>query len=283
MSIQLTGTELVNTLLLERQQDPRLAIVVEGDEECQLLDSHVNVGTAKTLAGGSKSAVLEAAEELAQEGVDWAVGVVDADFTRLGLQPARWPTPALTTRQYDLMMEVLVRHPHLLRRVAISNSAPGTVAAFEQVSSKSLYETVVEIAHPIGVLRYLVVSKSLPVSVRDFPCNGLIGALGNGSLIAAIANAAAARSGGRLAATQIQADLDALLARSPRRVPYLNGHDVLGVLGELLRTRCGSQAGRADLAASFRAATHCGILNKVPLHGALRSWGASHGLNIWDC
>jgi len=271
-----TGAELINLLILERDAgDLRSAIVVEGPEDCMLLDVHLAPAEAKTTAAGGKTSTLDAAEIARDEGLDWAIFVVDGDFDGAEITALN----VLVTSNYDLLMDVLGSHPFLLHGVAVTATGQRFLLTDDQV-----VEHIARVAGAVQAARRIVIDDQLGISTRSFNFRGSA-ALGSFTEITAwVHQQLTDRS-----KTPIEDSVTRRISAAIREVPvssidHCNSHDVIGALADVVRHH-GRQCGHETIAIALRSSVSCERFASLPLVQALTEWQArrSPGLRIFRC
>jgi len=283
--IELTGDEIVTTLVMEHQVDPRRVIVVEGPEDFQLLELHLEESAAYLMFAGSKSAALEAARQCIADMISWALFVVDADFDRIRGVLTNYPTNVVASERYDLMMDVVSSNRSLVSRAIISQSPPHTERNLRNAFNISLAELVQQIAAPIGALRFLVVTGKFDLSVNGWPFRGSASDYLSGLLYDSISSRAAERSGKRHPATEIKSQIEMFLASGVVNAEDLvNGHDMIATVAELVRFQSGRSLGHDTLSGTVRAALTCEAFLKLSVVSKIRDWAkVAGGSSVFSC
>lgn len=281
--IELTGQEVVTTLLMERQLDGRAVLVVEGPTDCQLIDIHLESESCYTMVAGSKSAVLESAALSLAEDLDWVLFVVDTDFGDL-VGPVSSQRNVVRTERYDLLMDVLHADDSLLRKAVVTHSSPGTEARLQVRFQNDVFSRIWEVAQAIGVLRYLVVSRRLPqLSTRKWPYRGISEDLESGQLLASLATIAAARCGGTLEAGRIESEIFEALRDLDAPSRLVSSHDLIAVTAEFMHAESGGQHAHGVLAGTIRASVGCLEFRGLAVIKAIDAWAVERGWSLFDC
>jgi len=283
--MEMTGDEIATTLIMERQTDPRIVLVVEGEEECALIDMHLNGDDAKSQLSRSKTAVLRAAEVLLDGGHDWALCLIDADFDRLLGKDALWASNVIASEHYDLLVDGIVAAPHNLDGVAISHSRPGEVQAFCLAQSTTLLGWILASSEPVGILRWLVVSGRFDFSVRGWPFRGMSSLTTDSERLGLIASIGHQRSGMSVPESEIEAAIAQHRADPTySAVNFHSSHDILGVLAELVRAQFGGSASERHVAATLRLAFSCQEFQTLPLMRDAADWARlEHSVKLLNC
>lgn len=285
MMMELTGDEIVNTLVMTRQVDDRRVIVVEGQEDIQLLELHLEEAVSYLQPAGSKPAVLRAAELCASDvTIDWALFVIDADFDRgLGLSEG-YPANVVASEKYDLLMDVINLDANLISRAIITHAPPNTERQIRQRFSASPHDVAQVLAKPVGALRYLVVTGEFEISVRNWSFRGLTQAHLADKLIFMVSVHAAERSGRTIEVYEIEDKIRALLIGPQSGDLHLtNGHDLVAAVADIVRFESGKSLGHDWICAAIRVALTCGQFQKLEVVRKIEDWAQVTGGSVFTC
>ncbi|MFE3997202.1 hypothetical protein ACFX43_00175 [Nocardioides sp. YIM B13467] len=275
----MTGEELVNLLVMERQLDGRLVFVVEGTEDCRLLDMHLNQGDCRTECAGSKTAVLEAAAELIAERIDWALCMVDADFSKLDGAATAFPSNVVITDQYDLVVDALIASPRVVETIAINHGVRPS-HPLRRSSSYSIWEIVSSVSLHAGALRHVVVCGEYDISVRNLTFGGVsAGIVRHRELIGEIA---VQRSGGRLDIGLVANRIDLEISQVSPPESLLCSHDIASALSAVVEEH-GGRGSRREIEHSLRQAITCETFFSLRVVKELSSWAAGRAMRAFTC
>jgi hypothetical protein len=275
--IRLTGQEIFAELLMTRQGDTRLVLIVEGDEECKLMDAHIVTDNAYTYPAGSKSAVRAAMTLMNGSGESWAIGVIDRDFDRSGPGQAG----VVQSEHYDLIMDVVIAQSEQVRRLAINSSAPGRVNALELESSSSVHELIMACCLIIGCLRYAAKCGQFAGSARKFPTTGLVRSYVRGQAVEFVAQKGSERTGG-IVGTQ---DIVQLIESPDPSLPpedYACGHDYASTLADLIRYCGGPSVGKEFTAILLRTLATRQHWLEQPVAKSVSDWAHTYDVDVWQ-
>ncbi len=277
-----TGDEIVTTLIMERTAgDRRLAIIVEGDEDCRLLDIHLDHGAAKTVGSGGKSVVLRAAEIADEEGFRWMSFIVDADFTSdaEGSQPLIW-----STRNYDLLVDALEIAPYLIRSVAISATGGRHVSDWEATYSTSLLDHVLRVSWIVGRLRKMSTENRLELPMRNLDFRETATSCDDAAVVAWLRAQVEQRTGGDSASESVWQQLVPDSLSSSQMFSMVSSHDLVAALGAVIRHIPGPTPGLESIASSLRVALGCQSFLRMLAPLSLNGWAQSvHNTQIFRC
>jgi hypothetical protein len=284
--LELTGEEIVTTLVMERNAgDRRLAIVVEGEEDCALIDVHLSRARAKTQMTGSKTAAVAAAKIVSSERLDWAVCVVDADFDRFSGRDTEWPEGMLATVNADLVVDAVVTSPNKIFGAAVTMGLPGEVMQFEDAIDGSLVDMCLRVSESVGALREAANEGDVQISLRSFPLSGVARFAQTGTELDLVVERAVERSGGRYSREDLREQVTRRLRAKPEgSTRYMNGHDFLAALRDVVDCCSKGSVSINHVAATCRVAISCDGFNSLQLIAQLRQWGRSRfHVEIFNC
>lgn len=277
-----TGDEIFSVLLLERSGgDRRLALVVEGVEDCQLLDIHLDANTAKTIWSGSKTAVLEAAQLAEDAGLSWARFIIDTDLdVHLGIAHAA--PNIVSTTNYDLLMDAIDSAPYLLHGVAISHGETSWLhATFGTANcAAGLNSRILEITTLTGTAR--LVDRRHRLGIRTTNLNYRTAPPAGG--LPSATEWAMAQLEPRSPSPENWRKMEAELTQvTVCDFTLVRGHDLIAALAALLRGD-GANTNHQALAASLRVAVACDTFQKLAVIQTLNHWAdVHHGRRLFRC
>lgn len=275
----MTGEELVNLLVMERQLDGRLVFVVEGDEDCRLLDMHLNQVDCRTECAGSKTAVLEAAAELIAERIDWVLCLVDADFSRLDGGATAFPSNVVTTDQYDLVVDALIARPRVVEGIAINHGVRPS-HPLRRASSHSIWDIVSSISLHAGALRHIVVCGEYDISVRNLTFGDVSAGMARHREI--VGEIAVQRSGGRLDLGIVASRIDLEISQVSPPESLLCAHDIASALSAIIEEH-GGRGSRREIEHSLRQAITCETFISLRVVKEMSSWAAGRAMRAFTC
>jgi hypothetical protein len=279
----LSGADLFNSIMMERQTDSRLILLLESEEDCAVVDLHLDDSIAGSIPGYGKPSVLEAAELFHAEGVRDVLPFVDSDFDRiLGVSSSYSPNVE-STEFYDLEMDILHACPMIIE---------GMILNFSDKSSREMHlvslgmtavEVVMHISLRIGVLRFQSVRDGLGLNMKGFPAEFAVDGFRDGNLEVSVLDIARKRSQSSAGPVPSPSDLTSEIAIVDHMVIY-NGHDVFSVISRLLgmiwnRITISSKY----LESSARAAVGCDCFRRLKLYSVITAWGQSLGKTPLHC
>ncbi|MEW1921874.1 DUF4435 domain-containing protein [Pseudarthrobacter oxydans] len=221
-------------ILMQRQVDGRLFLVVEGADEDVILNGHIAADHITVLVAGGKPNVLATSKLLEERSVQGALAVIDRDLDDLTGDSTAYPTTVIATGGYDLVSDILAARPDLLDR-AIAVQAKEVVERVESTTGTRFQDLAVRLCLDLAVLRLVNTEEKLELNLRNFPFQRIIGRDFSSGGLRAIVQEANARSRVSVLFEDIAAALERAVGRIAGDRRYCGGHDLVGASAALLR------------------------------------------------
>lgn len=263
-----TGQTLYTQFLMDREIDPRPWLLVEGDDECYMLDPHLDRHHFRSVPAHGKKNVLEAMEVFDGHGEHaGALFVVDADFDAGGA-PTKTACHISMSRAYDLEAEVLLNHGTVSRSIVIAHGRKEHQAPLSEQEVEALVMQALFLAKLVGAVRRIVHDTQVGIAVKNMPFHDLWAPFTRGCAIQALRRIISGRFGGSPpSAAQIREIItlhDSALA---------SGHDILAALAAGMGYHRGCHPRSRDLRASFHIAVTPQVLEQLSVHASAAAWG----------
>ncbi|MCG2803619.1 MAG: hypothetical protein L6311_16220 [Cellulomonas sp.] len=260
-------------------------LTVEGEEDCALLDLHLDWRVAKTQFAGSKTAVLAAAERAERDGINWIAFVIDADFDRYNGKSSAWPAGVLATEFADLFVDATIASPEVISGVLLGHGA-ARARSVETALGSSLDRFCRETASYVGAIREAIVDGEFSITARGWNFSGIVLSSSNErDPLPAVVAEAVRRSSGTLSPDAVKDAVARRIAVPGEAHPrYLNGHDIVGVAAELARHISGRSVRRDSIAATCRVAFRCEGFVILQVVREVRAWAVTtHDIDPFRC
>ncbi|WP_157630546.1 hypothetical protein [Kribbella catacumbae] len=279
----MTGVDLFNAVMMHHKVDQRLVLLVECSEDCGVVDPHLNETDLQSYPGYGKKSVVEAAGLLDANGVTSIAPIVDADFDRFTGADKTYTANVILTEFYDIDADVMFHCPDMIKSVTYNFSSHADYSAYSTTWSISAADLVTRLSLSVGVLRYLSVTHSVGLFLRNFPMHRALDGFEAGSLHSFVLAMGVMRSSAGVTPPTV-ADMEATLAPWSDRRLLCSGHDLVGALGALIRGRWGgANVGNEVLAGALRAAVSCACWSRTVVFAAVRDWAQTFGVVAWTC
>jgi hypothetical protein len=277
----LDGDTLYADLLMMRQVDKRIAVLVEGGEDVAIIDSYLNSSTCRSEIAHGKESLLRAVDLAKANRLDRVFAAVDRDFDDEKEILAHSDRISIS-EFYDLEVDILVKCKDLIRRVLAAHADRDRINAYLRQNGRSATAIVFEIAGHVGALRHVSVTRKLALSLAKFPTSTLVPAYEDGLLIEEIAKIAAAKSKG---AGISDSDIVPVIRGAVSAIDLVAvscGHDVIGVLSALIRGRWGGSSGADAMGRAFRSSVDWECFQRLRIYEDFKTWGEEFGVAVWQ-
>lgn len=270
------GRTLWNQYILMRELDPRPWILVEGDDDCHVIDPNLNRDEFKSVPAHSRHNVLEAMEIFIENGEDSVLFVVDSDFKGA---PELLPRHFSISAAYDLEAEILIYQPEILRSMAIAYSRTPAASPISDVEALEMFETALSLASFVGAVRYLSSTSNSGLTTARLPFKHILDSFRRGNAIGSTRRLIKKKSGhGSIVPTV--AEIRQIVLDKPRAVHC--GHDILSAMCELIAEKRGKTIKSDDFRSSFHAMIDCLTLSRTSIYEPGLRWGLStRGISPW--
>lgn len=281
MLSSLTADDLFAYIVMLRNGDSRTFVLVEGESDCALIDSHLTADS-ETLPATAKGIAIGAAVLAHENGVEGVIALVDRDF--VGSLESPCPAPNVVyTDAYDLETTLFELRPV---RTRVMNSyckkvfRTGTLGASALADAANL---ALKSASAVAAFRYCSIQNGWGIGVRMFPIHVIVD-LNDGEpdidrLCLIALSKARSSLDLKMTAALVRERYPWMLARPD----YCSGHDLMNALSYVINSKFGGSTGHDGLSAAFRAATSCNDLGKTRFFGQLRDFGIAIEKPVWAC
>ncbi|MFD6156399.1 hypothetical protein ACFWF7_38630 [Nocardia sp. NPDC060256] len=275
----LDGDTVFADMMMMRQVDSRIVLLVEGEEDTDVVDPHLNEDNCRSEIGHGKHAVLRAAELVTQNKVSGVLFAVDKDFddpTKIRLTHRH----ISVSEYYDLHSDILINCHESIKRLTICHTKRDKFKI--PPSSGSITTTIIEIAGPLGMLRYWSVKNQIGLNLAKFPSHLLVEASERNSLFDETVHIAYLRSTGlTVSETDMINALKQMASANSNLAPFCQSHDMIDIFSALIRQRWGGSVGKDYLANALRASVAFDCFQRLQIYKDLDEWGQEYGTAIW--
>lgn len=277
MREHLSVNSLLAQILMHRQHDQNLILVVEGPDDYDLIDHH-NSDRMTVIPGvGGRPMVLEAADLAERERIGGVRFIVDSDFDRVLNPGMHYSTLVITSESHDLIMDAVHSARGALHRVIKGMTRKVSRSRSNPVEPSSLVEQATEIATLVTRLRLANERHKLGLNLRGFPFGQL---KSKPITMTQVVNVAVQRSR--------EAKTDCVL-RALEEIPeahhsreLMGDHDFFSALANILRS-IGVNVKDEQLVSSFMSAVPCISLSKSAWYGSVVDWAIENGIQAFNC
>ena len=283
MQGSITGDALFAQVVMQRQVDTRLCLLVEGDDELAILTGHVDDHAVFVLMGGGKPALLRAAALIDLRNYDRALALIDRDLDDFTGKASAYPPSLVATIGYDFDSDVLGAEPGLLRRAAVSQVGPATIKRIENTCAAAFSDVIFALATSFAGLRLLNEEDALGLNLRAFPFLDIVGSDFQLLPMERVLERANERSAVTIAYADVQSKIDSAQARVSTKKTSSCGHDIFGATAAVLRKAGANNASIVQIAASVHTATSCLIISQLHIYRLIEAWAAQFSMRAFSC
>lgn len=282
MQLSLTAHDIYAHILLLRTVDTRAILLLEGETDCAIVDSHIDVASCDSMPTFSKNNAVEAAHLAEQNGLGDVIAIVDRDWIGI-LDPSPAHSNVFYTGLYDLET-TFFSFQKLRTRILNSHARRSALRLLANESDPAHPVTIaIKAARALASFRYASRVHRWGVGVRDFPIHTIIDTSSGDpdfNLLCVIAKARAKVAfDEKLAVIVVRQIYDSSVVR----FDDCSGHDLMNALSYVLNRRFGTSISGDVLAASFRAAVGCLELAQTKFFGEVDVFVRSRGFEVWSC
>ncbi|RZQ61622.1 DUF4435 domain-containing protein [Amycolatopsis suaedae] len=282
----ITGDDIYAAILMFRTIDNRTIVLLEGQDDQQALDIHIDEHSATSINCFGKPNVLRAVGVADEVKMARVLAVVDRDWDdKLGGLSS---SPNIVyTEHYDLDA-TMARVDGVLDRVAHANGSKEVIQDDLSLSAyASISEVVIAASSKVGLLRFLSVSRNWELNMREFPIVEVLDyAAGNCGVDPVRLVSLAMRRSKEATALEndvlvafVEADFEEV-----DRYYYCCGHDLRAVLAALINSRWGgSGCGKKSIGVGIRTALSCAVLIATRLYSDVVAWAIENKTRVWSC
>lgn len=278
----LDADDLYAELLMLRANDRRAFILVEGWADCAVFDRFINADVVITVPAHGKSRALGAIERIyAETRLASVYSILDRDWVGF-LDEGVDHHAVVYTEFYDL--DACIFFAGGIYEALAANFC--TDLSFRRGTSGCTYKVIrddcVELALPLGVLRYMSHRDSLGLNLRDFPLGQAVKNLPDGVDLIELVKLACKRAKKDPADYQYLIPiLQRELASAARQEHYCSGHDLAKAFSLIAKQRWASKVGHDIVERSARAAFSRDLFEQSSVYHEGKRWATSLGVPIW--
>lgn len=274
-----SGRTLYNQFLMVIEVDARPWILVEGDDECHVLEPHIDRRYFRTVPAHGKRNVLSALELFRTSDEPRVFFVVDRDFG----PENHMEDPRLSrSTAYDLEAEILIDCPGVARQLLITHCRKEKFPPLSDAAADQMLTAGRWLAACLGAIRLASHDRNLGIKTSGFSFHEIVPLVGRGSSIAAIRRSAALRTKTVVGDMPSIREIREVALGDHRRV--ICGHDLVASLAAIVGRVRGRTVHRGDFRSAFHSAVSCAVLARVSLFEPARAWGMRvAGAPVWKC
>ncbi|MFG3141463.1 hypothetical protein ACGFZA_35275 [Streptomyces sp. NPDC048211] len=277
----LTADDLFSHLLILRGVSNKKFIFVEGDNDCGLIDPHINPDVCETLPSGGKTVALGAAEIAEEQGIPGIGVTLDLDWADL-LYPRIIKPHVFYTDSYDIDSTAYAVTQNVVGLVINNSKRDRLRNLIPKDSAQILIQTAEKVALTVGVLRFLSERSRWELHLREFPTHLVITENIEVDLEKVTEVALQRSPNATISQENLLLELRKHIPSVSDPFRYCSGHDLLSATAAMLR-KVGGQASSKSVGSALRAAFGCHNVTQSSLFSAINAWGAAQGGAVLNC
>ncbi|MEU4355864.1 hypothetical protein [Streptomyces virginiae] len=280
MFTELTGEDLYAEIIMQRTNDRRNFLIVEGDGDISIFDRFLEAELFVAIPASGKKSAREALTLAFEDGFPGVYSVLDRDWK--DLIPGEIDDWRIVyTDQYDLDMCVFFSGAY--SAVASGYCVRGGYrAAGEGCAEKDIQKICLDMAFPVGVLRFVSERDGFQLRLRDFPLHEVVDPGGLFVDLSALVSVALNRSKRcQVPASEILAALTEEMEQIGDQARYCSGHDVARAFAILMRKRWSTVMSVDHVEKAARTAVHWGRFKNFSVYADCALWFDGDATQVW--
>lgn len=274
----LNQNTLFSTLLLARQNTPRLILVIEGEDDYFVLKKHHNDNDALLLEGKGRGITLETARLALEYGLTGVRFLVDADFDRITQPDLSYSPNVITSTCHDVVMDLVTAGIENLDRV-ISAHARKEERKGVSIDPAKIRAEAIGLAGTLVPIRTVNETQSMNLTVSGFPFGALKAIPPSMDDVCTLV---VQRSYTELSVTLVVAEVENCPDHGFDPYHVVGDHDFFNALNRVL-SEYGIRVGSEILFASFLATVACTQIMLTDWYEAISRWGLENNRVIFNC
>ncbi|MFI0222965.1 hypothetical protein [Streptomyces lydicus] len=262
--------------------DDRAFLVVEGPTDCAALDEYIDSDHCISIPALGKDRAISAISTIIENSDRGMFAILDKDWIELlESEPRLSDNFVAYTDHYDLDA-CLFYSDRMIVRQAASFCSDKFRLGESACSEEDLMRSCIQLALPVGALRYLSERDGTGLALRDFPMGATITGpypyeIDRTKLVA-IAAAKAGKSGNLEPLTR---ELESTISSLVNHKRYCSGHDLFKAFALLLKRRWGGRVSAQQLEQSARAAMSHERITSFLFYERVQLISKRAGYRVW--
>jgi len=277
---ELNGDDLYAELIMLRTNDTRYFIVVEGVADVAVLDRFVNLEDCLPVPAHGKVNAQACLTRVIEDGFPEVFAILDRDWLGLlsgGLKDER----IVYTDDYDLDACIFFADGVYMGIASSFCAGSGFRVGAAGCTWGELQEACIEMAFPVGFLRYISERDGLGLNLTKFP---LAEALDNDLSVdlSSLVDLAISRTkGGAFSRDHVLAVLGTERSMVNNRARYCAGHDLAKAFSILIKKRWKAKVGADLIERSARSALTPQGMQEMKMYSNVAKWVYGTDKRIW--
>lgn len=263
------------------ETSPNAFVLVEGPDENSIFFGHMAPDVVLLICGGKKN-VIGAAKLAESEGYGNVYGLVDSDFDRLRGLDSLYPRHVVATEAYDLIADLVMSSPGVLRRSLSAHAAAG-VRKVEDHCGTTVDNAVFALTSMLAGARLATIREGYPLIFKGFDFSTVVEASYAPAGMTSIAANVVRRDQQFDVDAEVIVQFEAAFTEVGADRLNSGGHDIVAAAVALLR-KAGSQVSIKTLNGTLISTATCSILASLRSIQALCALARTDsGVELLDC
>ncbi|MFD7813346.1 hypothetical protein ACFV6E_10430 [Streptomyces sp. NPDC059785] len=277
---ELTGDDLYAELIMLRTNDSRYFIVVEGVADVAVFDRFMDLDHCIPIPAHGKGNAHICLERVIRDDFSGVFAILDKDWFELlpgDLEDKR----IIYTDHYDLDACIFFSDG-IYEGIAGSFCAgSGFRHGTPGCTSDDLQRACIEIAFPLGALRYLSERDGLGLNLSNFPLGEVMNSDLSVNLTSLVSIALARTKGNNISTHGVEDALRQEMKTVRSRIRYCSGHDLAKAFSILVKQRWKRKIGADVVERSARAALSAVEIKKWMMYRHAKKWIMGTPRKVW--
>lgn len=277
---ELNGDDLYAELIMLRTNDKRYFIVVEGVADVAVLDRFVNLEDCLPIPAHGKDNAQECLRRVIEDDFSEVFAILDRDW--LGLLAGDLEDDIIVhTDDYDLDASIFFADGVYIGIASSFCAGSGFRVGAAGCTWEALKEACVEMAFPVGLLRYISERDRLGLNLGKFPLGEILGNDLSVDLGSLVDLAISRTKEGSFSRQNILATLENEAPKVSDRARYCAGHDLAKAFSILIKKRWKAKVGADLIERSARSSLTPDGMRELVMYADAAKWSEGTGKKIW--
>ncbi|WP_406735178.1 hypothetical protein OG508_21345 [Streptomyces sp. NBC_01108] len=280
MLAELTGDDLYAELIMLRSNDSRYFVVVEGVADVAVFDRFADLSHCVPTAAYGKESAHTCLKRVIADGFDGVFAILDRDWVDL-LPGDLQDEKIVHTDYYDLDSCIFFSEGTYEGMASSFCAGGGFRVGANGCTARELQSICVEMAFPVGVLRFISERDSLGLNLGKFPLSEVIGPDFKVDLESLLRITLSRTKGNKVLLEDISVALHESLKLIKDKARYCAGHDLAKAFSILIKKRWNGKIGADVVERSARSSLDVENFKKMSIYSDARKWAEGSGKPIW--
>ncbi|WP_340377395.1 hypothetical protein U5640_21515 [Streptomyces sp. SS7] len=277
---ELNGDDLYAELIMLRTNDRRYFIVVEGVADVAVLDRFVNLDDCLPIPAYGKDNAQACLTRVIEDDFPGVFAILDRDW--LGLLPGDLEDDRIVhTDDYDLDACIFFADGVYIGIASSFCAGSGFRIDAAGCTWESLREACIEMAFPVGLLRYVSEQNGLGLNLTNFPLGEVLDTDLSVNLDSLVDLAISRTKKGSFSKQHILTVLSNEQSMIVDRPRYCSGHDLAKAFSILIKKRWKAKVGADLIERSARSSLTPMGLQRMTLYANASKWTDGTKKRIW--